>query len=271
MSIDLQAGRESALRRALEVADKVRLGERHHSRMPIIEVSMPGESGGTGDGGIVIEGHAATTNSEYVLYEDAANGVRVRERISATAFDGVLSGNPDVHLNINHDMSKAIARTGIKGVGGLELSMDNTGLKFYARVDRSDPDVIGLMSKMRIGVIDQASFAFTIAEETRTSTEEDDSVDVLYEIQRVGQLYDVCVCAQGANPQTDSSLRSLVAAIGQPGVRVLGHAAPAELDALGVVSASPADAVGVLEPSRAYVARAKARARTKRANFAPKD
>src|SRR3954470_23665860 len=107
MSIENPAGRESALQRALELSDKARLGERHHSRLPIIELSMRGMDGGTADGGIVIEGHAATTNSEYVLFEDAAKGVRVRERIAATAFDDVLSGNPDVHLNINHDMSKA--------------------------------------------------------------------------------------------------------------------------------------------------------------------
>jgi HK97 family phage prohead protease len=270
MTTDTRAGRESALQRALEAADKARLGERHHSRLPIVELTMRGESGGTGDGGIVIEGHAATTNSEYVLFEDASAGIRVRERIASTAFDEVLSGNPDVHLNINHDMSKAIARTGVKGVGGLELGMDKTGLKFYARVDRSDPDVVGLMSKMRIGVIDQASFAFTIAEETRTSTEEDDEVDVLYEILRVGELYDVCVCAQGANPQTDSSIRSLAAAVGQPSNDELWAVHRQPVSDLGDVSASPAEAVGVLG-SRAYVARAKARARTKRSQSVPKD
>lgn len=265
MNTDPAAGRESVLQRALDQADKARRGERHHSRLPIDALQLR-DATQTADGSYTITGHAATTNSEYVLFEDEAYGVRVTERIAGNAFDRVLAGNPDVHLNINHDMSKAIARTGVTGVGGLELSMDPSGLKVYARVDRADPDVIGLASKMRLGVIDQMSFAFTIADEKRTSVERDGMLEVLYEILEVGQLYDVCVCAQGANPQTDSSLRSLEAVVGQPNAEAFWAEHRQPSIALGDESVSPTEVVGA-PGSRAYVARAKALAKTQRSNL----
>ena len=267
-----EADRGSVLQRALEQADQARRGEKHHSRMPLVDLALR-DASETADGSYTITGHAATTNSEYVLFEDEAWGIRIRERIAGTAFDNVLSGNPDVHLNINHDMSKAIARTGVTGVGGLELSMDSVGLRTYARVDRTDPDVIGLKSKMGLGIIDQMSFAFTIADEKRSSVEKDGMTDVLYEILEIGQLYDVCVCAQGANPQTDSSLRSLRAAVGQPAALNAAWAGQHQPGSpLGAVSVSRSvEELGALESTRVHVARAKARAKTKLALYSTKE
>lgn len=264
MSTTTEPARESALQRALESVDKARRGERHHSRLPIVDLSLR-DATETADGSYTITGHAATTNSEYVLYEDEEYGLRVSERIASNAFDQALAGNPDVHLNLNHDMSKVIARTGVQGVGGLELSMDPKGLKVWARVDRSDPDVIGLASKMRLGIVDQMSFAFTIADEKRTEVEQDGMTEVLYEILRVGQLYDVCVCAQGANPQTDSSIRSLRAAVGQPDASAswaTQHQPSRE--ALGAGSVSNASALGAPEINARARAIARMHARSRR-------
>jgi hypothetical protein len=50
---------------------------------------------------------------------------RLREKIARGAFTKVLASKPDVHLNIGHDMNRAIARTGVDGVGGLELTEDD--------------------------------------------------------------------------------------------------------------------------------------------------
>lgn len=202
--------RADVVRRTLDSLDAQRRSEKHHSRLPLLGVEVR-DAGETGDGSYTITGHAATTNSEYVLYE--SDSVRIRERISSDAFGDVLGD--DVHLNINHDMRYAMARTGVTGVGALELSMDSVGLRTFARVSPKITFVSDLAEQMRLGVIDQMSFAFTIADETRTVVDDGELYDVLYDITKIGKLYDVCVCAQGANPQTDASLRSFTAALGR--------------------------------------------------------
>lgn len=171
----------------------------------------------TGDGSLTIQGHAAVTGQEVVLFD--LGWLRVREVIDSGAFNAVLaSPDLDVHMNVNHDMKFAMARTGIAGVGGLELSMDGIGLADFARVDPAISFVNDLALRMRPdangrAVIDQQSFAFTIAKETYTETDDGDVIDVLYNVQEIGQLFDVCVCAQGAYPTTDASLRGLMQAV----------------------------------------------------------
>lgn len=169
----------------------------------------------SGDGSWIVEGYAATFDDTYTLYD--GKWFRVRERVARRAFDDVLArvaaGGEIVHLNHGHDMTSAVAATDVDGVGSLNLRADEHGLKFEARVDPQDPDAIRMAVKMRRGVVAQASFAFTIDEESAEVRDLDDGrEDELWTIERVGHLYDVCVAAQGANPYTESSLRSLAAA-----------------------------------------------------------
>lgn len=160
----------------------------------------------TGDGSWTISGYAAVYDTWTTIYE--GRGWRLDEQIQKGAFTRVLSEAPDVHLVINHDMSRAIARTGVTGMGGLELTEDAIGLRYFARVDPSDPDVISLGSKLRNGVVDQASFAFCVeVDELVTRTEGDMEIDQRTIIE-VDELYDVSVCAQGAYPTTTASLRA---------------------------------------------------------------
>lgn len=163
---------------------------------------------GSGDGTRILSGYAAVFNQTTTLY--SGKYYELQEVIAPTAFDEVLSRNPDVHLNIGHDMSRAIARTGIKGVGGLELSVDAHGLRVYARLNPADPDVQALAAKMDIGVMDQMSFAFRMGATTEVCmTDENGRETELLTIDSVSELYDVCVCAQGAYSTTEAALRSL--------------------------------------------------------------
>lgn len=259
----LTADRADVVRRTLDTLDHARRVEKHHARLPIVDLAVR-DAGETGDGSYTITGHAATTNREYVLWEN--DWMRVRERIAPTAFNNVLGRSDlDVHLNINHDMRYAMARTGVKGIGGLELSMDDVGLRTFARVSPKITFVTDLAEQMRLGVVDQMSFAFTIADETRTAVENDDFYDVLYEINEVGNLYDVCVCARGANPQTDSSLRSLDAALGRDAIDASGqdHRSPSEGGQTPLVAAQP----GGGTPTRVLIAQAQARSRSVRHRY----
>jgi HK97 family phage prohead protease len=183
---------------------------------PITHVQVR-DASGTGDGSWTIEGYAAVYEQETTLY-DIAGWWRVREEISRDAFTDVLarvaSGQELVHLNHGHDMKTVMAATDVDGIGGLELSQDFHGLRFFARVDPEDPDAKGLAVKMGRQVVRQSSFAFTIADEELVSSErlDDGTIDELWRINEIGHLYDVCVCAQGAYPQTESHIRSLAAA-----------------------------------------------------------
>ena len=180
---------------------------------------------GTGDGSYTLTGYAAVYGVETVLYD--GSWWRFREVIAPEAFVPVLGRTPDVHLNIGHDMTRAIARTGIDGVGGLELASDDQGLRVFARLDPADPDVVSLAAKMNRGIVDQMSFAFTIARAKYESEidEEADFEDELRTILEIGELYDTAVCAQGAYSQTSAELavRSLVTALGRAGVDLAGQ------------------------------------------------
>jgi HK97 family phage prohead protease len=172
---------------------------------------------GTGDGSWTIEGYAAVYAQETTLW-DVPGWVRMRERIARGAFTGVLErvrrGEEVVHLNHGHDMNTVVAATNVRGIGSLELDEDFHGERFFARVDPEDPDARALAVKMGRGIVRQASFAFTIGEEHLVESEEleDGTLDMLWEIDEIAHQYDVCACAQGAYPQTESYIRSLAAA-----------------------------------------------------------
>lgn len=211
---------------------------------PIERVDVRDPSG-TPDGSWTISGYAAVFNQETTLFD--AYGLRLRERIASDAFGGVLSrlsaGDGLVHLNHGHDMKSAVASTdvarasdGALPIGGLELSQDAHGLRFFARVDAQDPDAVRMAAKMRRGVVNQASFAFTIDDEALLEDRDlpDGTVDQLWEISAVRDLFDVCVCAQGAYPQTESHLRSMTAAsLRVPVLELEGSRQPGGEDARG--------------------------------------
>ena len=176
---------------------------------PITEmrISDPSQSG---DGSWTMSGYAAVYEQETTLY--SSPHYTEREIISRGAFDAVLASNPMVHLNHGHDMKTAVASTRVpSGIGSLELSSDTHGLRFVARVDPEDIDARQLAVKMKRGIVTQASFAFTIDDQEPDQDIEgpEGQVSVRWRINRVGSLFDVCACAQGAYPQTESAVRSL--------------------------------------------------------------
>jgi HK97 family phage prohead protease len=123
-----------------------------------------------------------------------------------------------VHFNLGHDMNRAVAATNVAAgqPGSLQLSADAHGLRYLAKVSKDDPDGVALATKMRDGVIAQASMAFVCARDQITETTTEDGPDVmLRRILEVGALYDVCACPQGVFSQTVSQLQQFSA--GYPG------------------------------------------------------
>lgn len=159
-----------------------------------------------GDDFYSFQGHAAVFNTRTTLFD--GQYVTWTEQIDPGAFTDILASNPDVHFNIGHDMDRSVARTGIEGVGGMNLSEDGMGLLVQARLSPADPDVQALAAKLRLGVMDQMSFAFRPGQTRTTITTDDDGHETVDDtIVAVSDLIDVCVCARGAYPTTDAGLR----------------------------------------------------------------
>jgi HK97 family phage prohead protease len=171
---------------------------------------------GTPDDTWTMSGYAAVFDQTTTLYDGKM--LKVTESIDPGFFDEVLRTQGlttpagVVHFNLGHDMSRAVAATNVPPgePGWLDLKPDTHGLGYMAKVARSDPDAVAMASKMRTGVLRQASFAFTIAEAKWETTEADDGPDVDHHtLIRAKHLYDVCACPQGAYPQTSSDVRSI--------------------------------------------------------------
>lgn len=170
------------------------------------------------DGTWTMSGYAAVFNQQTTLFD--GKFVRMTEDIAPGAFDRVLREQPDpVHFNYGHDMGSTVASTRVPAgqEGSLQLRVDGNGLHFLAKVARDDPDGLRMASKMRTGVLNQASFAFQIREAVdSTSDLEDGRQQEHRRITDISTLRDVCATPLGAYRQTVSQLRSYAAAIGQP-------------------------------------------------------
>lgn len=128
-----------------------------------------------------------------------------RERIERSAFDNLDAY--DIHALFNHDYDKVLARRN-KGKGTLELTTDETGLKFGFELPdtATGNEVRTLVGR---GDVDQASWAFTVKSEEWLDVRSEKPLRV---IKEVGEIYDISLTPRGANPTTSVALRSLEAA-----------------------------------------------------------
>lgn len=135
----------------------------------------------------------ASTFEPYVLFE--ADGIKYTEQIDSTAFDE--ADMSDVVFLYNHE-GMVYAR---KKNGTLKMSIDDHGLLTETDLG-STTQSRELFEAIESGLVDQMSFAFTVAEDsynpqTHTRT-----------IHRIGKVYDVSAVSIPANPTTDLSVVS---------------------------------------------------------------
>lgn len=147
------------------------------------------------DDGLTVEGYAAVFN------QDADIGGMFIERIARGAFKDAI-GRDDVVFLINHD-GLPLARNRA-GVGTLELSEDEHGLKVRTNLSGADPDVARIVEKMKRGDLDKMSFAFY-----PEIDEWDDSGEIPIRTVKKARLHDVSIVTTPAYDGTDIGLRSL--------------------------------------------------------------
>src|SRR5450759_2488034 len=106
----------------------------------------------SGDGSRVLDGYASVFGVRTTLYN--GRDYQMDEIISPGAFDAVLAGSPDVHLNMGHDNNKSMARTTAPGpMSKLQLTADAHGLRVYARLNPENRTVQELTPMMNDGVM----------------------------------------------------------------------------------------------------------------------
>lgn len=169
----------------IEGASPWRSVERHTDRVSEVEW----RDSGAGTNFRTLTGYA----SVFDVDSDDLGGFV--ERIAPGAFREALDAGADVRLLYNHDPDTVMART---TNGSLELREDEKGLRMWARVDMSDPDVSRVVGKVRSGLVTQMSFAFAIGEDGDDWTVRDGFP--LRTIRNVSGLYDVSAVTYPAYP-----------------------------------------------------------------------
>lgn len=150
------------------------------------------------DGKMIIEGYAAVFDSETLIGNEEWG---FYERIEKNAFDG--ANMKDVPLKYNHsDSVPILARTRNKS---LELSVDDKGL--FIRAELLDTqDNIDMYKRIKAGLIDKMSFAFTVAKE---GEDWEKGKTPKRSIKRFDRIFDVSVVDTPAYEDTSIYARSL--------------------------------------------------------------
>src|SRR5262245_18776256 len=146
-------------------------------------------------------GHAAVYDEETQF--DIPGIGTVHEVIDRGAFRKVLGGRPQVPMLYNHDPNAILADT---GNGTLKLKEDTRGLLAQAVMDKTDPDVQRVVSKINSGLVRGMSFGFVAGPENQKI--EHRGGNILRRLSGFRKLLDVGPVVGPAYSGTDVALRS---------------------------------------------------------------
>lgn len=114
---------------------------------------------------VVIEGYIAKFDTETELWEG------FYEKIDKGAFDDTLRNDNNKFLLYHHDWSKPLAST---KAGTLELSTDDIGLRFKAKISSVLSYAKDTVELIRQGLIQGCSFGFSVISEDGSYDSETD-------------------------------------------------------------------------------------------------
>ena len=146
----------------------------------------------------IVEGYAVVFNSES---RDLGGFTEV---IEPRAIEGILEKS-DILCLLNHNEDRGILARSKYGKGSLELSVDETGLKYRFEAPNT---ALGdeLLEGLKRGDISTSSFAFTIDKDTWTKKEDG---SYLRTINQFKELFDVSPVYKEAYPDTSVALRKM--------------------------------------------------------------
>lgn len=151
------------------------------------------------EGKLIIEGYAAVYDSETLIGDEDWG---FYEKIEKGAFEG--ADLKDVPLKYNHsDAVPILARTRNKS---LVLTPDEKGLRIHAEL-LDTTDGVDMYKRIKAGLIDKMSFAFTIAKNGDSYTQNGDETPHRI-ISKFGRIWDVSVVDMPAYDDTSIFARS---------------------------------------------------------------
>jgi Escherichia/Staphylococcus phage prohead protease len=127
-----------------------------------------------------------------------------REMLMPGAFTDVLATNPDVRMPFLDHEGLPVGRT---TAGTLRLSEDKTGLALEVDVPDTERGRELILAVQR-GDVNQCSFRFIILPEDREWVYPDDELP-LRQVNRIDELWDVCLVTFPAYSATTAGVRSL--------------------------------------------------------------
>lgn len=160
----------------------------------------------TNDEERIVEGDFSTYDSPYLLYRYDIDGtdVEVWEEVKKGAFD--QTDLSDVIMQYDHQ-----GRVFARGANGtLELELSETP---HMRANLGGTEIgRQLYEEIKGGYTTKMSFGFTVSEDERVRTEENNdgkrSIKILRSIKSIRKLYDVSAVSLPANDQTTISART---------------------------------------------------------------
>lgn len=151
------------------------------------------------EGKLIIEGYAAVYDSETLIGDEEWGFYEIIEK---GAFEG--ADLKDVPLKYNHsDAVPILARTRNKS---LVLTPDEKGLRIHAEL-LDTTDGVDMYKRIKAGLIDKMSFAFTIAKNGDSYTQNGDETPHRT-ISKFGRIWDVSVVDMPAYDDTSIFARS---------------------------------------------------------------
>lgn len=146
----------------------------------------------------IVEGYAIVFNS---LSKDLGGFIEI---IEPRAIDGILEKS-DILCLLNHNEDRGVLARSKYGTGSLELTVDETGLKYRFEAPNT---ALGneLLEGLRRGDISTSSFAFTIDKDTWTKNEDG---TYLRTINQFKELFDVSPVYKEAYADTSVAVRKM--------------------------------------------------------------
>lgn len=145
------------------------------------------------EGGPIIEGYFSVFNSDYPLWQGAA------ERIAPGAFTETLVDG-DIRALADHDTRLVLGRT---TAGTLALREDEKGLFGTIKINEADSDAMNLYARVQRGDVTQCSFGFDILDEDYIESPDGSALWIIRKVK----LYEVSVVTFPAYVETSVEAR----------------------------------------------------------------